>query len=113
MRSISVEGAQEGMVLAAAVSDRRGRLLIPKGASLSDRHMHALRLWGIPQIAVEGEANGSESASAPSPERLAQAEAKVSPRFAGVGTDHPFLAQLRACAIERALQPAIDGGAGE
>ena len=106
MRSINVERAHEGMVLAAPVIDRRGRLLIPEGASLSERHVQALMVWGVAKIEVEGDEPEGAQAEAPSPEALARAEAAVEQRFAVVGTDHPFLAQLKACAIERALAPA-------
>ena len=106
MRSINVERAQEGMVLAGPVIDRRGRLLIPEGASLTERHVKALLLWGVPKIEVEGDEPGSEARAAPSPELLAKAEATVDQRFEVVGTGHPFLEQLKACAIERALAPA-------
>lgn len=105
MRSINVERAQEGMVLAAPVIDRRGRLLIPVGATLSERHVKALLVWGVPKIEVEGAEPEGEAPAAPSPEALAKAEAAVEQRFAVVGTGHPFLEQLKACAIERALTP--------
>lgn len=94
------------MVLAAPVIDRRGRLLIPEGATLSERHVQALLVWGVAKIEVEGDEAGADARAAPSPEALAEAEAAVEHRFSVGGTEHPFLAQLKACAIERALSPA-------
>ena len=89
------------MVLAADVLDRRGRLLIPAGRALSEKHVGALRMWGIEHVEVQGEHVEEVPASVASPEQLAQAQEEVAELFRNAGSDHPFLAHLQRVAAER------------
>lgn len=44
------------MALAADVQDRRGRLLMPSGVTLQDKHVRSLRMWGVTHVDALGEA---------------------------------------------------------
>lgn len=55
MRKIPVDAVADGLVLARAVEDRMGRLLLMKGDTLQARYRDKLREWGISEIHVEGE----------------------------------------------------------
>ena len=101
MAVLSVDHAEPGMVLAAAVTDRQGRLLIPQGKELSERHVQALKMWGVAQIDVEGEGDAADAFAAVEPEVLQEAEATLEARFARVDRSHPFLEQLFQYCVNR------------
>ncbi|MDH5588440.1 MAG: hypothetical protein OEZ65_12545 [Gemmatimonadota bacterium] len=94
--------AQPGMVLAADVTDRHGRLLIPSGNPLEERHLSSLRSWGVQEIEVEDGTAGIPGIL-PKEHFIEQARQEVLPRFAGSDTTHPFLkGLLEAAVMERA-----------
>jgi len=101
MVTIATDMAIAGMVLGQPVSDLHGRLLIPAGARLTERHLAALRVWGVQHLMVEGDGPTTSLRSPLSPALVAQAEAEVSDLFRNTDTSHRFLAQLRRLAVER------------
>lgn len=96
------------MVLAAPVTDRRGRLLIPAEACLSDRHVQALQMWGVSHIEVAGDAQGEASPGDMPPEEVERVRCEVDARFGNTDRGHPFIHALRECAVSRALQAACE-----
>lgn len=101
MVTIGTDMAVSGMVLGHPVSDLHGRLLIPAGARLTERHIAALRVWGVHHLMVEGDGPATPLRSPLPPALVAQAEAEVSALFGNADTSHRFLAQLRRLAVER------------
>ena len=100
MAWVLVDQAKPGMALAAPVKDRMGRLLIPAGAELSERHVSALSAWGVEGIEIEAdEAPEPEVEISPEVEAAARAELQVV--FHHAGSDHPFIAALLDLAVER------------
>ena len=55
MRTIAVEEAEVGDVLAEPVTNAAGRVLLPQGAKLSQSVLARLPGWGVTAISVEGE----------------------------------------------------------
>ena len=49
---IGVEAMQPGMVLAEDACDARGRMLVPSGTRLTQRHQRQMRLWGVELVTV-------------------------------------------------------------
>lgn len=101
MSTISVEQAASGMVLAADVLDRRGRLLIPAGRALAQKHVEALRMWGVERIDVEGDAPRRAASPEIPPALLIQARKEVELLFRNAGDDHPFLEALKSLSTQR------------
>lgn len=89
------------MVLASDVLDRRGRLLIPAGKALSERHVSALRMWGVERLEIRGEHDSPEDTLPLDPQLLSQARAEVADLFRNAGDEHPFLEKLTALAVQR------------
>ena len=54
-----------GMTLAAPVHDRSGRLLIPAGMTLQDKHLRVLRAWGVSEVRIQ---DGDPPATEPVPD---------------------------------------------
>ncbi|MBK6421160.1 MAG: hypothetical protein IPI38_05825 [Gemmatimonadetes bacterium] len=107
-----VDDLVAGMVIAEEVRDQQGRLLMPAGTALTDRHLRAFSLWGIMTIRVRGE-GGADAEEAPlelTPEQVAEAEAIVRARFPVADLDHPFMAELlRLAALREARRLALEG----
>jgi hypothetical protein len=103
--------AQPGMVLAAPVTDRRGRLLIPAETALTERHVEALKMWGIPQIEVDGDSAVETTPTDLPPEVEARVRAQVDARFGSATDESPFMTALKECAVHRALNDASVEGA--
>lgn len=100
MAWVTVDRARPGMTLAAPVTDRMGRLLIPAGADLSDRHVGALATWGVDQIEIESD-EPPEPEVEISPELEAQARWEVRGTFRHAGEEHEFIDALLDIAVAR------------
>jgi len=55
MAKIKTSDLQTGWVLAEDVHDLSGRFLMGKDCELTDKHIRALRAWGVNSVEVEGE----------------------------------------------------------
>lgn len=118
MAVVAVDKIQPGAVLAAEVHDCNGRLLIPSGKELSERHLDALRMWGVTHCEIEGDGPEEDETAQLDPEVLAEAGEVVDALFLHNAdrADHPFLVQLRDASllrVARGLQPeaSVDAGA--
>ena len=114
MATIDVSQAQAGMVLSADVVDKRGRLLIPAGKELTERHVGALSQWGVDRIEVEGDGPEGADGGEVEPWAIDQAAAEVDLLFSRVNRQHPMMAALAdACVQRKAAAIQADAGAGE
>ena len=103
MPIVSVEQVVPGMVLSGPVVDRRGRLLIPAGKSLTEKHVSALKMWGVPHVEIEGDDEEAHDVGAVDPQLLERARAELRPFFIRLDRDHPFVGLLfEYCSIRRA-----------
>ncbi len=103
----SVDDLAPGMILGENVNDGQGRLLIPAGAELTERHLRAFQLWGILAVRVRGADGEDPGVPEVSPEALAAARERILPRFAHNDVHHPLIAALvDACAQREARRVA-------
>ncbi|MBN2468415.1 MAG: hypothetical protein JXD19_09730 [Deltaproteobacteria bacterium] len=61
MIHLAVRNAKPGMVLAEAVCNLHGTLLLKQGVELTLRNVMMLKSWGIRKIFVEGEGDEDEA----------------------------------------------------
>ena len=103
MALIPVERAQIGMVLAEAVTDLRGRLLIPAGKELTERYIDSLPMWGVTHVEVEGDDTGAEDESMESAEPWAISKAMelVDAHFILANRSHPIMKELADICVQR------------
>lgn len=90
-RSTPTNALNGGEILAAAVHDRSGRLLIPAGMVLQGKHVRVLHAWGIATVevvddeedqeALEVSAETPDESAALTPEIEARALAILAERF--------------------------------
>ena len=91
MRRIRVQEAKVGDLLAAPVTDRQGRTLLPKGARLSPAVLSRLQGWGVFELSVEGQGAWKSDKS------TAQLLADLEHRFAD-WQDQPLMRQIEEIA---------------
>jgi hypothetical protein len=95
------------MVTGRDVVDRAGRVLVPAGTRLDERHLRVLKTWGIDAVEVEVGAPPPSAARGLPPEE----RERVRARFRRADLAHPLVAEL----LEQALLRASGGdgrGAG-
>lgn len=101
MGLVTIEHARPGMVLAAHVTDRRGRLLIPAEARLSERHVEALRMWGVTHLRIEDQREPSVVTEEIDEATLSEITSDVDEHFVNVDLSHPLIATLHECVVDR------------
>ena len=103
MAVVSLEKIQAGEVLAADVHDSNGRLLIPAGKELGDKHLNALRMWGVSHCEIEGDGPEEDETAEIDPAILEEARRVVEALFVhnDAHGDHPVVALLRDAALLR------------
>jgi hypothetical protein len=109
-QAVAVDDLEVGMILAEDVHDQQGRLLLPSGSALTERHLRAFQMWGILTVKVRGA--GEEELPEPvvSPEILAEAETRVRERMRQHDLDAPVIAEIVKFAIQREARLLAAGG---
>ncbi len=110
MALVTGDQVRPGMVVATEVTDRRGRLLIAAGSELSERHVQALRMWGVTHLEVEGDGFEDDSPVDEDPQVVAAAEQAVDAILKHNDPAHPFIAVLRKTAVKRQAEALSRGG---
>ncbi|MBT0666245.1 hypothetical protein KI809_18190 [Geobacter pelophilus] len=106
MANIAIDNLVAGMVLKSNVCDRSGRLLLPEGAELTEKHLQIFRTWGILEAEIVGDSDSEATGQDDEidPEVLAEAEAAVKPLFVHNDLEHPAIKELlRLCIARKAL----------
>jgi hypothetical protein len=99
-QAVAVDDLEVGMILAEDVLDQQGRLLLPSGSDLTDRHLRAFQMMGILAVKVRG--TGAEPPEPVlSPEILAEAEARVRARLHNNDLEQPVIAEIYRFAVQR------------
>lgn len=108
---VASDDLEAGMTLAEEVRDQQGRLLMPAGTALTDRHLRAFQLWGILSVRIRAAEAGAPDPSDPplSAEELSLGEAIVRGRLRNTDAGHPLIAELiRLCTEREARRLARD-----
>ena len=112
MGVISIEDLKPGMVLAADVKDRNGRVLLAAGGEITEKHIRIFRMWGATGADVEGVAReqiASEAAAAIEPAMLQEAEGQIRELFARTNMEHPVVKELFRLATLRIVHQRMKG----
>lgn len=111
MALVLIDNLVPGMVLKKDVTDRSGRLLLPEGVLLAEKHLVIFRMWGVLELEISDESEPEPAAVAQGseidPELLAQATDEVLRIFAHNDPEHPAIRELiRVCIRRRAAHAA-------
>ncbi|ANA39777.1 hypothetical protein [Geobacter anodireducens] len=109
MGIVPTDNLEEGMVLAADVHDRTGRLLLGAGVELDRKRIVILMTWGVTEADILGGESDSLSSTLPSefpPALMEAAEAELRPLFGENDMEHPVMRELLRLA---ALRKVIHG----
>lgn len=102
---VSFDSLRPDMVLGVDVLDGGGRLLLPAGTVLTEKHLRYCQMWGIAALEVEGDEAVPVPEEEIDPELLARVEEELRPDFRHTDLEHLFVATLfRHCAQARARQ---------
>ena len=105
MALVHIDNLAPGMVLSRSICDRSGRLLLPAGAELADKHFAIFRMWGVLEAEIVGENPVEEPELEPNaeldPELVAEAREAVDLQFIHNDTGHPAIKELMRICIER------------
>jgi hypothetical protein len=97
MAKIRIKDLKMGMVLASHAKDPNGRLLLPAGEKISDKHIRTLMAWGITEVNIEGnedealKSKPSAKNTQPFPQQLAE---EVGELFRYSNGQHPAIKEL-------------------
>ncbi|MBK5965784.1 hypothetical protein CCR95_17290 [Thiocystis minor] len=92
-----------GMLLAKNLHDPNGAILIRAGVSLTERHLKALKSWGIQQIPIQSAESCPQSLAVLDPSLIAEARTQLDTQFSLSNPDHPAVHALYEICLERTL----------
>lgn len=107
MGNILTDNLMPGMLLAADVHDRNGRLLLGAGTELTDKHIYIFRTWGVIEadiIGIEEDSDSHPFTNVIDPAVWAAAETEIKPLFRYTDLTHPVINQLLYLGIIRKAQ---------
>lgn len=112
MARINASDLRAGMVLAEDAAGANGRLLLPKGTVLEDKHIRVLKIWGAVDADIS-DVDPSEvraaSISALDEESVELATAYVDALFVHVDLTRPPMAEMRSACIKHHARRVIEG----
>ena len=106
MSMVPLDNLEPGMVLAANVLDKSGRLLLGEGVVLEAKHLFIFRTWGIVEadIVGAGGANANDLLDDITQEKLDQAKSTLLPLYCHADIEHPAICELLRLAVLRRVR---------
>ena len=99
IQSLQVSDVAPGMVLGKAVHNMSGVLLIPDGATLTEKHMGIFKKWGITELVIDKN-TGADALPELSTEEMDAVIAGVDARFIH-GYENEAMQEIHRCVLER------------
>ena len=100
MKVLEVNSIQPGTVLAKAVKDMHGMLLLKAKTVLSEKNLLLLKSWGITEVYVDGETEPEPAPNNPTDrELLVRIGHQVAERFNSVEDDE-VMAEIKRVAVK-------------
>lgn len=92
---------EEGMVLAEDVKDINSRLLISKGERITAENFRILKIWGIPEVKIEGERSAAKKKSSiPGTKITPRQKEEIRKIFSYVDLKHPAIREIYRLSIK-------------
>ena len=113
MQKVHIEQVVPGMQTIQDVSDPQGRVLLKAHTVLDQRKLHALKAWGVDEIAIAGDIQLPDDrapSTVPAQYRSA-AESAIAERFALQDMNIPAVEAMREIAIDHLSRQLEQRGA--
>jgi hypothetical protein len=106
MSLVALEDLELGMVLAADVFDKSGRLLLGEGAELGAKHLFIFRTWGVVEADIVGAtaAVTSDIPDTATGEKTDRAKSRLLPLYRHTDLEHPAISELLRLAVIREVR---------
>lgn len=100
---VKVDDFEPGMVLAADLKSPQGRMLLPRGAMLTEKHIRTCKIWGIVEGDIEGDdlQQDEERTVVLDPMLLERARVLAKDYFVLTDIRHPLVREAVKLFIER------------
>ena len=108
MSCIAVNELEPGMVLSEDVLDVNTRLLLSKGQKIIPKHIRVLKIWGVNEVNIVGDAKDVTKIIPPSdPEKESRVKEAVDIVFRHLNHEHPILNQIHRVSLTYRLQEDV------
>ena len=97
------------MKLGADAMHLTGRVLLPKGAELTDKHIKLFKQWGVVEAEVEADGDVQEE-TVISPKIMEKEKEKLTLLMKHVDLKHPLIAELYRLLLKRNVEAASKPG---
>jgi hypothetical protein len=97
MGVLNINDIGEGMELAEDIVNLNGRILLKAGFIITERHIQALRAWGIAEANIRGVERDNldePSLEAVDPEEIARIDQDLTYLFRKMDLENPIVAEL-------------------
>jgi len=96
MSRLSIDDIQIGMILDEAIKNSNGVTLLPAGVEIGEKHIKAMKMWGIPDVKIQADNDNhnSDEEQVLDPEKFKIASAEMSERFRHTDLEHPAMRDL-------------------
>jgi len=104
--SVRVSDLKPGMVVAQDVRDLQGRLIVPAGAKTSAKHLKVFKIWGVPEVFVQGDSEAGETPDpidTLDPQKKEQITKEMQTLFCRHDLNDPVIKELVNICIQRKL----------
>jgi hypothetical protein len=112
MGKLNLDQIQPGMVLAADVLDRNGRVLLKSGLEVIEKHLRILKQWGVTEADIKDvsrEEINAQVEQSLDPEAFAKADALHQELFRRTNRDEPFTQELFRLSVLRYVNQNAGG----
>lgn len=98
MPIVKIDAVEPGMVLAEDLTTTEGRMLLPRGAVITEEHIRTCRIWGIAEASIQGDEEDDDghptSLNQLHPEVLDVCKIMAAQRFVLNPSSHPVIKEM-------------------
>jgi hypothetical protein len=107
MGELNINDIKEGMELAEDIVNFDGTILLKAGSIITERHLEALRMWGVTEGNIKGVERDSVNKSlllSVDPEVVARIDQDLSDLFQKTDLNNPIISEIYRLVKERKLK---------